>query len=447
MVPVAPSRLPWEASAVFERVRLRPPILYSAQEQFELLNLALELGQVNEAVMISGEAQEVVNTTSPTLTNVINTRQVRDLPLRGRDPLDLARLQAGVAVTGDNPRTASVGGLRGSATNVTQDGINAMDNFVKTDSFTAISTPSLNSIREFSVTIGTVGSDAGRGVAQVNMVTASGTNEFHGGIFWQHRNDVLNANSFFNNASGTPKQIQRQNFFGGTIGGPLRFPKKAFGPLSYDGRNRSFWFFSYEGYREPFSLTRNRTVLTREARQGLFRYAENILINQGNGLWAFDPNLRVPYVQQWSLGIECEIAPNTAIEVRYVGNHAIKLFRAIDYNEVNIFENGFLQEFLNAQKNLQINGGTSFAPGRAGTVALPILDKLFAGLAAAQGYASTGFINQLNNNNAGTLAGTLAFSPTYRANRASLAPNFFVANPNAAFARALTNNFPICQVT
>src|SRR5581483_7222740 len=77
---------------------------------------------------------------------------------------------------------------------------------------------------------------------------------------------------------------------------------------------------------------------------------ENFAINNNNGLWTFDPNLRVPYVQQWSLGIEREIANNTAFEIRYVGNHAIKNYRAVDFNEVNIFENGFLNEFLGAQK-------------------------------------------------------------------------------------------------
>src|SRR5262245_62872614 len=142
------------------------------------LNVAMEVGQVSEAVVVSGEVQEVINTTNPTLTNVINTRQVKDLPLLGRNPLDLARLQAGVAVTGDNTRNASVGGLRGSATNVTQDGINAMDNFVKKSSFFALRAPSLDSTSEFSVPVGTVGSDAGRGVAQVRMVTKSGTNDF-----------------------------------------------------------------------------------------------------------------------------------------------------------------------------------------------------------------------------------------------------------------------------
>jgi hypothetical protein len=171
---------------------------------------------------------------------------------------------------------------------------------------------------------------------------------------------------------------------------------------------------------------------------------QNFDINPGNGLWAIDPNLRTPYVQQWSLGYEREIGHNMALEVRYVGNHAIKVYRANDFNEVNIFENGFLNEFLNAQKNLAINGGSSFAPGAAGTVALPILTKFFTGLAASRGFANSGFISNLTNNNVGTMASTLAFSNTYKANRRSAAlgipANFFVANPNAAFARLLGNN-------
>src|SRR5262249_52272493 len=83
------------------------------------------------------------------------------------------------------------------------------------------------------------------------------------------------------------------------------------------------------------------------------------------------------------------------------------------------------------QKNLAINGGTSFAPGAAGTVALPILSTLFAGLPTAKAFGSSTFITNLNNNNVGAMAFTLANSPTYRANRANLAPNFFLANPNA----------------
>ncbi|PYT03595.1 MAG: hypothetical protein DMF60_17845 [Acidobacteria bacterium] len=164
--------------------------------------------------------------------------------------------------------------------------------------------------------------------------------------------------------------------------------------------------------------------------------AENFANNFNNGIWTVDPNLRTPYVQQWSFGIEREINSNTAIEIRYAGNHAIKIYRAPNYNEINIFENGFLQEFKNAQANLIARGGASFAPGAAGTVALPIFSALFTGLSAtsSSGFASSTFISKLQNNNIGTMANTLAFSSTYGAGRKLLPPAFFVTNPNANFA-------------
>src|SRR6185437_15340636 len=178
---------------------------------------------------------------------------------------------------------------------------------------------------------------------------------------------------------------------------------------------------------------------------------ENFLANSSNGLWTADPNLRSPYVHQFSFGIEREIFKDTALEIRYQGNIAPNTWRAQDINEVNIFENGFLQEFLNAQKNLAARGGTSFAPGCAGCVPTPILDRFFgiAGtggtpVAASSGYSSTTFISQLTANNVGNMASTLAFNSAYRANRENpavgLPANFFVANPNAAFARVLIND-------
>ncbi|HEX7958026.1 MAG TPA: carboxypeptidase regulatory-like domain-containing protein, partial [Pyrinomonadaceae bacterium] len=234
--------------------------------------MTLEVGAVSEVVTVTA-AQEIINATSPTLTNVINTKQVQDLPLLSRNPLELAGMQPGVAVTGVGTRTSSISGLRGSATNVTQDGINAMDNFVKTDSLFALSAPSLNSTSEISVTTGTTSSDAGRGVAQVRVTTKGGTNDFHGEVFYLIRNDWLNANTFFNNLTGTPRESQKQHFFGFSMGGPMYAPHFGEGgPKLWDGHDKAFWFFSYEGFREHFSTTRNRTVLTAEARQGLFRY-------------------------------------------------------------------------------------------------------------------------------------------------------------------------------
>ncbi len=176
---------------------------------------------------------------------------------------------------------------------------------------------------------------------------------------------------------------------------------------------------------------------------------QNFLTNSGNGIWTVDPNLTTAYVHQFSFGFEREILKDTALEIRYQGNKGQNIWRAYDINEVNIFENGFLNEFKNAQINLAARGGTSFAPGCVGCVALPIFDKFFGvgvgtPVAATSGYSSTTFISNLNNNNVGTLASTLAFNTAYRTNRESVAvglpANFFVANPNAAFARVLTND-------
>ncbi|HKG47724.1 MAG TPA: carboxypeptidase-like regulatory domain-containing protein [Pyrinomonadaceae bacterium] len=237
------------------------------------LNIEVEIGLANETVTVT-TAQEVINSTSPSLTNVINTRQVVDLPLGGRNPVALAALQAGIAVIGDNTRGASVGGLRQTAVNLTQDGINAMDNFVKTSSFFAVTTPSLNSTAEFSITTGTVGADAGRGAAQVNLVTKGGSNDFHGNGFLQLINESYNANTFFNNFNGTAKPILRQHFYGGDIGGPVYFPRFGEGGPSYwSGKDKAFFFFSYEAFRQNQGRANNRNgVLTQEARNGIFRY-------------------------------------------------------------------------------------------------------------------------------------------------------------------------------
>jgi Carboxypeptidase regulatory-like domain len=236
------------------------------------VTIPLEIGAASETVTVTA-TQEIINSTSPSVTNVINTRQVVDLPLVGRNPVDLAGLQAGIAVVGTDVRGSSVSGLRQTAVNLTQDGINAMDNFVKTSSFFAITTPSLNSTSEFSITTGTVGSDSGRGAAQVNLVTKGGSNEFHGGAFLQIINSWTDANTWFNNLNGTAKPILRQHYDGFDIGGPMYAPKFGEGgPSVWKGKDKAFFFFSYERFVQSDSRSRNRTVLTQSARNGNFSY-------------------------------------------------------------------------------------------------------------------------------------------------------------------------------
>jgi hypothetical protein len=182
---------------------------------------------------------------------------------------------------------------------------------------------------------------------------------------------------------------------------------------------------------------------------------ENFLTTSGtSGLWTADPNLKAAYVHQWNFGIQREIFKNTALELRYVGNWSPNAWRAYSINEVNIFENGFLGEYKNAQRNYSIAkaSGTCDGAGQpacgfsnlglTGQVALPIFNAFFTGRPGD--FTNATFISNLTDNNVGAFASTLAFSATYRANRENpalgLAGNFFVANPNAAFVRVLAND-------
>src|SRR5262249_22577185 len=125
------------------------------------------------------------------------------------------------------------------------------------------------------------------------------------------------------------------------------------------------------------------------------------VINQADQTFArningFDPTLRAPYTVNWDVSVQRELGKNTLLNLRYVGNQSHLSWRTSNLNEVNIFENGFLQEFKNAQKNLAINqaaGVSSFANrGLAGQVALPIFDAAFGArgsvpaIAASSGY-------------------------------------------------------------
>src|SRR5262249_17872209 len=135
------------------------------------------------------------------------------------------------------------------------------------------------------------------------------------------------------------------------------------------------------------------------------------------------PNLRAPYVQTWNLGIQREIGKNMVFEARYVGNKSTHVWRTYSLNEVNIFENGFLTEFKNAQKNLQINqaaGVQTFANrGLAGQIRLPVFEAAFGALgpapavSASSGFTSASFITNLTQGEAPRLANTLATNSTY----------------------------------
>ncbi len=184
--------------------------------------------------------------------------------------------------------------------------------------------------------------------------------------------------------------------------------------------------------------------------------AANLALS-GNSFYGMNPDIRQPYVEQWNFGIQRQLGSGSAIEVRYVGNHALHQWLGYNLNEVNIFENGFLTEFTNAQNNLRINQsngkGNSFANnGLPGQVPLPIFTAAF-GSATSSNFSNAAYVTNLQTGAAGALAGTLAGTPAFFCNMvgsAAFSPcltnrgintpgagypiNFFQANPYAAGA-------------
>jgi hypothetical protein len=228
------------------------------------VKLTLNVASAGTEVVVTGE-QAVVQTETTEIANTIDRKQILELPLPTRNPLDLINGMAGMA----KPSSGSdsyVHGLRGNATNLTQDGINVADNFVKTSAFFAISAPTVDTVGEFTVSVAGSSTNAGFGAAQVNMATARGTNSLHGSVFWFQRTSFLNANTYFNAAQGLPTPFQLQNRIGLNVGGPV------FAPKVYNGKNKTWFFLAFEAFREPVARSRSRLVLSDAARTGSLTY-------------------------------------------------------------------------------------------------------------------------------------------------------------------------------
>ncbi|MET0645826.1 MAG: TonB-dependent receptor [Pyrinomonadaceae bacterium] len=237
------------------------------------VNFTLPPGEVTETVTItSGEAQAVINTTNAELSTTVGERQINDLPLNGRNPLDLAALQPGVAAGADN-RSATINGQRGSFSNITWDGININDPYIREDSLFGAAGQSVPGVAEFTLTSQNAGPSDGLGVAQVKLVTPRGSSEYHGSFFEYHRNAALDANTFFNNANGVGKPQLIRNQFGVNIGGPFVLPRFGEGGGKTMGRNKLFFYGYYEGTIERTGVEVDTTVLTQAARSGQFTYS------------------------------------------------------------------------------------------------------------------------------------------------------------------------------
>jgi hypothetical protein len=225
------------------------------------LTAKLELGALTETVTVEA-GQSLVRTTTPEVTSTIQQRQVLDIPLANRDVTNLIRLNPGVQAFTNRANTVVNGG-RPTWTQVTLDGINIQDNFIRTNSLDFLpNRPNSDNVAEFSVTTSVSGADTAGGATTVRMITPSGTNKFTGSVFEFNRDNALAANSFFNNSAvpKVPKPELSRHQFGGRVGGPIV-------------RDKLFFFANYEGWRQETQFTRNLTIPKNDdLLTGAFRY-------------------------------------------------------------------------------------------------------------------------------------------------------------------------------
>ncbi|MEW5977367.1 MAG: TonB-dependent receptor [Acidobacteriota bacterium] len=226
------------------------------------VDFKLELGRETQAVEVQADASQALRLESSEISQIINHKQVSDLPLNGRNFDDLIPLNAGV--TNGGQRSSNTGyNLNGSRSDQNMFLIEGIDN-VNIDS-NLIIRPPLDSIEEFQIQTGTFSAEYGRTAGGIVMVQLkSGTNALHGSLFEFLRNDKLDANGYFNNQvppnageTKAPRAALRRNQFGGTLGGPIV-------------KSKTFFFGDYQGFREVVGKSTVQSVPTLLERQGDF---------------------------------------------------------------------------------------------------------------------------------------------------------------------------------
>ncbi len=253
------------------------------------VNRTLIVGNASETVTVTAD-QVQLNLENGMSQGLINGTQVRELVLNNRNYEQLVQLQPGVAYGGANDQlyigvslpagtsnqvAFAINGQRATANNWTIDGA---DNVDRGANLTLLAFPSVDAIAEFKTLRGTYTAEFGRSASgAVNVVTRSGTNSFHGSAYEFFRNDVFNANNYFNKLTTVnPRPLLRYNDFGYTIGGPVWIPKV------YDGRNKTFFFVSQEFRRVINYSTTTVLVPTASERAGDFT---NSYLTAANGTY------------------------------------------------------------------------------------------------------------------------------------------------------------------
>ncbi len=275
------------------RIEQLPPASYTMQvtiagfdtqnlESFQLLidqrsqqNFTLSVGKSTENISVSA-ASLLIETENSNQGQVIGTQQIQQLPLNGRDYLQLAELSAGVTPivpgmsspasqwTGTSTVSVAIAGLNEDNTSYLYDGIETRNAWYGAEGLL----PSIDNIQEFDVVQSGAPAQFSHGAAFINVVTRSGTNELHGSVFEFLRNNDFDARNYFDQGGPPPFH---QNQFGARLGGPIK-------------KNKMFFFLNYEGFRQIFPSDNLYNVPTAQQLAGDFRASSKQLYNPFTGL-------------------------------------------------------------------------------------------------------------------------------------------------------------------
>ncbi|HEY3938560.1 MAG TPA: carboxypeptidase-like regulatory domain-containing protein [Bryobacteraceae bacterium] len=294
----------------FKRI-VRSPITVETQTTSKI-DIALEVGDVTQTVEVTAQTP-LLQPESSSLGQVVDQRKTTELPLNGRNPLSLVALSPAVVPQGgsqSNPNGQNpfawgnfqIGGGMANQSMVWLDGSPVNASYAN---LTAL-IPTQDSLQEFKVQTNNLSPEYGRFAGGVvNFTTKSGGNELHGSGWEFLRNKDLNANTFFNNRGGVGRPAFTQNQFGANFGGPVYIPKL------YDGRNKTFFFIDYEGFRLRQGQSSVQTVPTAQERTGdLSAYAAAIGTSIYDPLTTCGTNPASPCAAGQSTGARTQFAGN-----------------------------------------------------------------------------------------------------------------------------------------
>ncbi len=265
---LAPGTYRIEAQAEgFQKV-LRNRITLTAGDH-PIVNLTLALGNTSQTVTVTSDAP-LIDQSNASVGQIITTKQIEDLPLNGRTPMMLTELSIGVIATGqpsqvhpfdNNAANAwSIGGTPSQTSEILLDG-----NPDTTWSGALAYSPTQDAVQEVSVSVFNTDASFGHTIGGVmNQITKSGTNRLHGSVYEFGQVSALDANNTFNDAKGIRNPVTHYNQYGLSVGGPVFIPKV------FDGRDKVFFFFAWEGLKDSQPATVFNTVPTTAERAGDF---------------------------------------------------------------------------------------------------------------------------------------------------------------------------------